>query len=161
MRADDWMLVVLSAAGFIGGLAWALLGARNWEYCRRMVGELIHVGGRYQKGSRSDLYQILRELEEGVHGAWRERITLAPLSHYPTVVAGTPIVVAALYLALLFVLLLTSKPPGTLEPWLLPCVLLVVALIPLSMTIRACYLSVEDANKAVEAAKKSVNPDDR
>lgn len=150
----DWVLALLAIAGYLGGLAWALLGVRNWEYARRLVGELILVGGEYTPG-RESLYSTMRGLEEAVHASWRGKLKLGALSYHASVLSGTPLVVALLYAAMLATLLwVRHAEPFGCAPWFWPAATMAIGLLFVGIAYSRCSGSIEAAEKAVEDAKK-------
>lgn len=159
-RSSDWILLAIAIAGYLGSLAWSLIGARNWEYCRRTVGELIHIGGEYQSGKRENLYQVVRGLEETVHSTWNGRLKFGPmdlgrLGYHPTIIGGTPLMVALLYLVMLVVLLSERKLSAFgCAHWVLPTVVGTIGLIFLCLVFWACHESRKAADDAVEGAKE-------
>ncbi len=42
--AADVIMILLAFVGYLGGLGWAMVGARNWEYAQRLVGKLREMG---------------------------------------------------------------------------------------------------------------------
>jgi hypothetical protein len=150
----DWVLTLLAIAGYVGGLAWALLGARNWEYARRIVGELILVGGEYRPG-RESLYSTMRGVEEAVHASWKGKLKLGALSYHATILAGTPLVVALLYVAMLTTLLwVRQASPFGCAPWFLPAATVTIGLVLVGIVNVRCSGSIKAAEKAVEDARK-------
>jgi hypothetical protein len=152
-RAIDIVLVALAIAGYIGGLAWALLGARNWEYCRRIWGELIRVGGPYRK-DYENVYQVIRGLEESVHTAWNNKLKLGPLSYHATIISGTPLIVALLYAVMLVVLLwIRQASLFGCDPLVLPVIAAVFGLLIAAVACKRCCESSRNADRAVDDAK--------
>lgn len=107
----DWVLALISVAGYFGGVGWALLGARNWEYARRLVAELVKCGlGLERSGDRSNLYLILSGVEGDVRARWKKDSMWISLSAHPTLLTWTPAAVALVYVTMLVILLSTRMP---------------------------------------------------
>ena len=154
----DWVLALLAIAGFLGGLAWALLCARNWEYARRLWGELILVGGEYSQG-RESMYSIMRGIEEGVHKSWSGKLKLGALSYNASVLTGTPLFVALLYLTMLATLLSVRQIQlFGCAPWFWPSATVAIGVLFVGIVCKRCSGSIDDAEKAVGDAKKEFPP---
>src|SRR2546426_8970333 len=147
----DWVLTFLAISGYLGGLAWAMLGARNWEYVRRAVGQLIRLGGKLED-ERKNVYQVLRNLEVDVHRAWEGKWKLGRLSYHQTVISGTPLVVALLYVAMLGMLLDGRQVVLCgMKPWLLSLIVAAVLLVPAGIVYKRCRDSRLTAEESVRA----------
>jgi hypothetical protein len=150
----DWVLGLLSVLGYFGGVAWALLGTRNWDYARRLVAELVRIGdGLESTGPRSNLYQIIRAVEEDVHARWGHRYSF---SSHPSLLARTPLAVALVYLVMLNVLLLSRSPAlYSALYWFWPTVVSAIAVLVLIAVHRWCCDCARAAEDQVRRAKES------
>lgn len=154
----DLVLVLLAIAGYVGGLAWSLLGARNWEYVRRVTVELIHLGGEYRPG-RDSLYRVMRGVEESIYSAWNGKWDLGSLSHYATIIAGTPLVIALLHAAMLTTLLwVRQATPFGCAPSLLASTVAAIGAVFAWIVFWRCKGSAQDSENAVKQAKEITKP---
>lgn len=156
----DFLLICLAVAGYVGGNAWAMLGARNWEYVRRMVAQLILIGGKHVAGSEEDVYQVLRGVEVSVHNAWKNKWKWGALSFHDTVLSGTPLVVALVYVLMLAVLLWEERlQVCSWEVPLWSILAFAIGVVGLVVTFARCRRSKKDARCAVRKARKDVGED--
>ena len=143
----DVCLVMLSGFGYLGGLAWGMIGARNWETARRLVAELIRVGGKREEGDNSNIFQILRGVEVDTQSAWNSNFQFGRLSYHTTILSGTPLAVALVHSALLTALL--SRKQIESQPIALLAIGMLVGVV---VAYTRCRDSRRDAEQAVKGA---------
>lgn len=130
-----FILVPLAFMGILGGIAWALLGARNWEYVRELVKKRRALEAMTWNADIPENHR-LSALEDLVHSRWGR---LFPISYQSVILSATPICFSLLYLILLTVAVWSYTPPIVL------CILWVAALIILGVVITRCRESIKDS----------------
>lgn len=98
----DVLLALIALFGYVSGLLWASLGARNWGYARRLVAELITLGSRITRSDAAfELYRILRGVEDAARLSRSGTIKGRPmLTSHPSLLRLVPLSLSAIYIAL-------------------------------------------------------------
>lgn len=99
--AADFVMVGMAFFGYIWGLLWCGLGARNWGYARRMVAELERMANASPAVRQSLLYRALNGVERGtrIDRSGVEEARRMWTSH-PSVLRLIPLSVSLLYVCL-------------------------------------------------------------
>lgn len=115
-QALDVVLFALSLIGYVGGLKWALLGARNWEYVREIVKYLRTLETHpHADATAKELVSNLRGIEDTVVGRWKVGF---PSVYQVVVLSAGPLVISILYLCTFEVVLWRFIRDSRVMPWI-------------------------------------------
>ena len=156
---DSWALdvvvVLIAAVGYFWGIMWARLGARNWEYARRLVAELHKAGKQIPESKWAEnLYQILCRVEDETQRrkpGEKQRPKFLFHSH-ASVLTLTPLSVSLIFVGL-FVLWANGRGYMRAEHLYVPVVAATIAVCFCLYQWRVCRKQEVEAFEAVERAR--------